>query len=1442
MPVTRVFNDFKRRFLAGEVPRVMDCTAYLLNSGYEASYKMPLYARTLYDFASINSGAINVDDRYNIVYGSAFANGTYIENTYFRDTELASEDEETGQLIVINENNIDSYRNVLSDVNGNLDPKYEEYLKKYSSFFLVGRSDEFAQLVAYCKSRELETFAVVLYDDVENVNITNSCFGTSKQHPFRGLFDGNGFSISIQTITLQNSYACGLFGYIAETGIVKNLKIYAQKTDLSQIKSVDNYNSIQINVNDSINLISLETIKNGCDDVCIGVLAGVNNGLIENVVVSADVLYNSKIRPDVYLVQNKANQTNGTTKLLVSQDIIDAGIVDDFANTTALSSFGNFCYPTQLCLNSYANIIPYVGYFNEGMFNTSADIVANMFLEPLYRAGAIDQRLTGTVVEIKDFEIAEDEDKPINQMCTQDQYMNDIYQQYIATHTGNDSYNKMYSYLFGANRDGTTRTMSFRLGPNSKQAFLIGGVVGYNNGDIKSLATSERMLFKNNVVALIGGIAGRGNRGQIEDTHIRTVMSGSSAMYDDILVVSNNVGDTNRIFSCSFNNAHISNKTSNVSEIYNSDGERFVNSTISVNSLIGNMALECSARVTPYGTFYIKEGESEEQIDTYTQYFDYTATFTDKASGQTVSANVSITTNGVSHNQPVVITAAKIEDLCNIQYNAVNNTSQILNTNKVYSACVYEHGVPVLTGGTETIISNMPSVTFYFKAADQPITEGTFSLPISSLTVQGTIQNPNTANFYQMTDEFNVKLSPVFNIGGMFGEYLYADGQNIVNSDVYVGIQNFICDSDTDNVNRYKNANKCASFACNMTFDSSNKSNSDLYASYDFTSANARIKNKLEVAVYDILSQAGEDEDYKYWHSTTPTSIVNQNGFIQYINCYNQIAPGLVTTQYADAMHHKGVDRYANVGIQYTDSLFFRYGINHGYEKAIGNTSRAELAKQLAYEPQSGVYFNYPSQSGAYNKRDANSTYNARMCQYDTVFEEAYDHINTEEGRRTADAYVTNQLTLYPQHYPLYRGRAALQTGGNIDGYPTFANDAYHAVGISYNALFTRANNMARYAVDLAETLDSMKPVSRPNYIYAYSAVPMLLSTRLSLPCTLMFSDCFSGDIAQYHHNYTSEYAKLTMQQTNNKCYALSSDSCEKIYSDNRYCYEQIAKNESYELGIPAMLDPNFVTPSTEDIVVDGTIVAGQGHIVCKVPFQIQDGSRYDFGNLIPYVKTARVSNYHVKVSHIGRIVEDTTTHFKRLLHYDSKTIINYDDTDNLLHVNDIKIDEDMSKLKNSQETERCVDDVAYFTLSVLYNTIDSSNIEEKYLLSAKIIPSVVDDNKKIFVNAETNRPLTVNSLVYSYVPTHEQITQILDEGPNAILTCTGLSADDLQYMLLVDSEKRPIMDVKLDVTAADNDGYVINFDEIGYNTVDSQLKPHFELSGGLAINIETGN
>jgi len=369
-----------------------------------------------------------------------------------------------------------------------------------------------------------------------------------------------------------------------------------------------------------------------------------------------------------------------------------------------------------------------------------------------------------------------------------------------------------------------------------------------------------------------------------------------------------------------------------------------------------------------------------------------------------------------------------------------------------------------------------------------------------------------------------------------------------------------------------------------------------------------------------------------------------------------------------------------------------------------------------------------------------------------------------------------------------------------------------------------------------------MKPVSRPNYIYAYSAVPLPLGSRLSLPCTLMFSDCFSGDIAQYYQNYSSEYAKLTMQQTNNKCYALSSDSCDKIYADNRYCYEQIAKNETYELGIPAMLDPNFVTPSTEDIVVDGAIIAGQGHIVCKVPFQIQDGSKYDFGNLIPYVKTAKVSNYHVKVSHIGRIVEDTTTHFKRLLHYDSKTIINYDDTDNLLRVNNIKIDEDMSKLKNSQETERCVDDVAYFTLSVLYNTINSSNIEEKYLLSAKIIPSDVDDNKKIFVNTETNRPLTANSLVYSYVPTHEQITQILDEGPNAILTCTGLSADDLQYMLLVDSEKRPIMDVKLDVTAADNDGYVINFDEIGYNTVDSQLKPQFELSGGLAINIETGN
>ena len=84
--------------------------------------------------------------------------------------------------------------------------------------------------------------------------------------------------------------------------------------------------------------------------------------------------------------------------------------------------------------------------------------------------------------------------------------------------------------------------------------------------------------------------------------------------------------------------------------------------------------------------------------------------------------------------------------------------------------------------------------------------------------------------------------------------------------------------------------------------------------------------------------------------------------------------------------------------------------------------------------------------------------------------------------------------------------------------------------------------------------------------------------------------------------------------------------------------------------------------------------------------------------------------------------------------------------------------------------------------------------------------------------------------------PGSADILSCLDQDVARHLYCSGISADDTQYMLVVDAEKRPIFDVKLDVTAADNDGYIVDFEKI-------QTMTQVETGdiSGLAINIVNG-
>jgi hypothetical protein len=74
-------------------------------------------------------------------------------------------------------------------------------------------------------------------------------------------------------------------------------------------------------------------------------LCGKNNGNIENVFLQGSIVVNQFV-PSMYSMANKTDIEN--------EDETNAGMY----------------YPDYLCYDSIGNIIPYIGYFNEGVFAT----------------------------------------------------------------------------------------------------------------------------------------------------------------------------------------------------------------------------------------------------------------------------------------------------------------------------------------------------------------------------------------------------------------------------------------------------------------------------------------------------------------------------------------------------------------------------------------------------------------------------------------------------------------------------------------------------------------------------------------------------------------------------------------------------------------------------------------------------------------------------------------------------------------------------------------------------------------------------------------------------------------------------------------------------------------------------------------------------------------
>lgn len=466
MSETRIFNNFKRRLLAGEVAPVFDCSAYLMNSHYEEIYDNLQYMRSIDDFSKVNSGALNYDIISDLLVGSALTSGYTVKNDYYH----APEDDTDEPVFVTSANSGIYFKQLVASDYEVRTEQLQSYIVEYGGFFIPKKVEELRRTAEIVNAIDCERFAVVLAGEISNLTVDGALFGLNRSHPFKGVFDGNGYAIHINNMQISKR-SNGLFGFIAEEGIVRNLSLTHAKIPESEENQNGGVSAITVNSNQ---YISLDTIKQGLGDVSYGILAGTNNGLCENVTVSADIMFTGRLRPNVYFVANKSMDDETIVTLMDKawqQLNITAANASD---AVLLSSFSNFCYPTQLCLNSRANLIPYVGYFNEGLFASASNLLIDSYDGILY------QNDMSAMTHLKR-----------DNTCVMCGDIYNVYKEYC------DEDRQTYNI---ENTDDLIKKGSFRLGPNNRAIYLFGGVFGSNNGYCHDINYIGTFMFDANAV------------------------------------------------------------------------------------------------------------------------------------------------------------------------------------------------------------------------------------------------------------------------------------------------------------------------------------------------------------------------------------------------------------------------------------------------------------------------------------------------------------------------------------------------------------------------------------------------------------------------------------------------------------------------------------------------------------------------------------------------------------------------------------------------------------------------------------------------------------------------------------------------------------------------------------------------------------------------------
>lgn len=364
---------------------------------------------------------------------------------------------------------------------------------------------------------------IVLGDDIgekEGKTEINFCIGRYPDRPFEGLLFGNGYVF--QNIRfIVNKDVNGIVGHLGHYGVINNINIFGNTEVVCQKK------------------INLAHIKNVGTDICFGGICGINRGLIQHSRFSSlskdqqnfipTVTFKGFV-PQVYTVQNKTENVN----------------------VPVTDSKDNEFYPNYFCINSPGNIIPYVGYFNEGC---AAVVSGREFSKPGFWLDDVNDKNTdwnGTLL------YGDNQDEKDGVPADAKGYGNQFYfdhdnlkntAQSLGLTSIRDAklgFNSIDHYdksLLKTHQNCHAITNNWvnrplKMHQFARAAYYVSPFCGWNKGTIEDCESKVKAVFEGTFVGFCGGLVGKSAGGKIVGCNAYISPNDDDKCSRDIFIVS----------------------------------------------------------------------------------------------------------------------------------------------------------------------------------------------------------------------------------------------------------------------------------------------------------------------------------------------------------------------------------------------------------------------------------------------------------------------------------------------------------------------------------------------------------------------------------------------------------------------------------------------------------------------------------------------------------------------------------------------------------------------------------------------------------------------------------------------------------------------------------------------------------------------------------------